>query len=94
MKEEKDVDIAINEALLTKALGYEAEDEVLEYVVDENNRENLAKRKITKKKIPPDISAAKAILGFFGEKMNSEITNMTDEELENEKTKLEGEIDE
>ncbi|MCL2771099.1 MAG: hypothetical protein FWD89_02180 [Firmicutes bacterium] len=89
---EKNIDDKISEALLTKALGYEASEEVFEYAYDENMGESLSKRKVTKKRMPPDISAAKAIFDMFEKKMNAEIMDMSDEELEEEKIKLEGEI--
>ena len=77
----------IQKALLKKALGYNADEIVEEYVVDEDGKERLSKKKITKKFISPDIPAAKVLLENYSD-YSSKYENMSDEELMNEKIKL------
>ena len=48
----------------------------------------LTKRKVTKKNIPPDISAVKVLLEMQAGFKESELTEMTDEELLIERDKL------
>ena len=73
----------IKAALVKKALGYDATEVVEEYVtVDEEIK--LAKKKVTVKNIPPDMTALKIL-------MDSElrpVSEMTDVELEEEKQRL------
>ena len=76
----------LEDALYKKALGYDSIETVEEYLVDEDNNERLTKRKVSKKHIPPDISAAKTLLEYFTE--SDDFANMTDEELEAEKLEL------
>ncbi|MDD3397571.1 MAG: hypothetical protein PHR96_03425 [Clostridia bacterium] len=75
-------------ALIKKATGYDADEITEEYTVNENGEEILNKKKITKKHYPPDISAVKIFLSFYGGKTLSELENMTDEELKTEKERL------
>ena len=51
----------IHDALLRRALGFDCEETVDEYGFSEGE-EVLVKRKVTKKYVPPDISAAKLLL--------------------------------
>ena len=51
----------IKEALLKKALGYDCTETVEEYVSEEGEI-RLTKKKITKKNVPPDMSALKILL--------------------------------
>ena len=81
----------INDALIKRALGYESEDIVEEYVINDDGK-NLTKQKITRKFVPPDISAVKAVLAFFGKELEKEFLAMTDEELVTEKERLEEEL--
>lgn len=70
-------------ALLKKALGYEAKETIEEYVSDDGEI-RLSKRKVTKKNVPPDITAIKLLLG----ESQTDITEMTDEELLAERDRL------
>lgn len=71
---------ALEDALLKKALGYDSDEIIEEYAVDEEGNYKLIKKKITKKYISPDITSAKLLL----EKMeleNNSFENMSDEQL-------------
>lgn len=78
----------LKKALIKKALGFESDEIVEEYTLDENGNSILNKRKVTKKYNPPDISAVK----FFFEKNNllsdEQLLKMTDKELSKEKKRL------
>lgn len=76
----------LKEVLYKKALGYEIEESTEEFVVDETNNEKLTKRKVTKKYVPPDISAAKILLETFSDDVD--YSKMTDEELEQERLNM------
>lgn len=78
----------IKEALLKKALGYMSDEIVMEFSLNEDGQEILNKKKVTKKYCPPDISAVKILLEKFNTCIDDEISNMTDEELEQEKNRL------
>ena len=78
-KERRD---AVEEAVLRRALGYEAEEVVEEYAGEDGI---LVKRKVTKKAVPPDIAAARLIIGDAGPRPVSELS---DEELAAEKRRL------
>lgn len=73
----------IKEALIRKALGYDCTETVEEYVTEEGEIK-LAKKKVTKKNVPPDMSALKILL----EESEKPVNLMTDEELEEEKLRL------
>lgn len=77
----------IKQALLKRAIGFESDEIVEEYVTDENGNAVLSKRKITKKFNPPDVTA----LRFLLEQSNicdDDISRMTDQELLKEKERL------
>ena len=80
-------DEQLKEALIKKALGFESDEIVEEYLPDENGNPVLSKRKITKKLNSPDISALKFLLEQ-SEFSDDEISRMTDAELEAEKDRL------
>ncbi len=80
-------DEQLKEALIKKALGFESDEIVEEYLPDENGNPVLSKRKITKKFNSPDISALKFLLEQ-SEFSDDEISRMTDAELEAEKDRL------
>ncbi len=71
------------EVLMKKAFGYDCTETVEEYV-SENGEIKLVKKKVTKKNVPPDISALKLLIEDKGRSVNS----MTDEELDHEKDRL------
>ena len=70
--------------LYKKALGYKTE-EVQEVFVNDEGKLELVKRKISTKHVPPDISAAKIYLEITE---SNSLNDMTDDELEAEKTRL------
>lgn len=90
LQKNKDKKDSISKALLKKALGYDINEVVEEYVVDkeDENRLILNKKKITKKNIPPDISAVKTLLQIYAKNKENAFKNYTDEELEKEKMQL------
>ena len=85
MKEERvNQDEDLRDALIKKALGYNATETVEEYVSSEEGEVKLTKKKVTIKNVPPDISAIKMLL----ESETQNIETLTDEELEQEKQRL------
>lgn len=76
----------IVDALRKKALGFDHDEIVEEYVCTPEGEIKLAKRKITKKFIPPDIPAVKILLGQFDQ--TDDLSTLTDEELRAEKKRL------
>ncbi len=72
------------DALIKKALGYDATEIVEEYVSSEEGEVKLTKKKVTKKNVPPDITAIKLLL----ENEEKDVASLTDEELEREKNRL------
>ena len=72
----------IKGALLERALGYDADEVVEEYRVSEGEAV-LVKRKVTKKRVPPDIQAAKMLLDGA-----PPLTSLSDEQLQREKERL------
>ena len=77
----------LNKALIKRALGYSSKEVVEEFSSDEGNLV-LTKRKVTKKNIPPDITAVKVLLEMYSNSENLDFSNMTDEELLVERDKL------
>ncbi len=75
-------DKKIEKALLKKALGYDAK-EIIEEYGEVDGDVKLLKRKVTIKNVPPDVTAIKMITD--GAK---DLSELTDEELEEEKGKL------
>lgn len=78
----------IKKALLKKALGYNADECVEEYTVNENGEEVLSKKKVTKKHYSPDISAVKVLLERYYKTYQEQVALMSDEELKLEKERL------
>ena len=74
----------LKDALIKKALGYDAEEVIEEYATDKDGVVVLSKKKVTIKNVPPDVSAIKILL----EGEVEPISTMTDEELEQEKQRL------
>ncbi len=70
-------------ALIKKALGYDYKEIVEEYVSSDEGEVKLAKKKVTKKNVPPDITALKLLLDS-----QTPICQMSDEQLEQEKKRL------
>ncbi len=71
-------------ALIKKALGYDATEIVEEYVSGEEGEIKLAKKKVTKKNVPPDITALKLLM----ESADKQVSLLSDQELEQEKARL------
>ncbi len=82
-KRDKKVQADLKKALVKKALGYDAEEVVEEYVGDDEGVK-LSKRKVTVKNYPPDLSAIKLLMTDD----KSPVETMTDEELKEEKNRL------
>ena len=72
----------IQESLVKKAIGYQYNEIIEEYSVDENG-EKLTKKKVTTKDVPPDLSAVKLLLDSMNVNHN-DFENMTDDELKQE----------
>lgn len=72
----------IKGALLERALGYDADEVVEEYGFSEGEAV-LVKRKVTRKRVPPDIQAAKMLLDGA-----PPLTSLSDEQLQREKERL------
>lgn len=78
----------LGDALLSKALGCTTAEIVEEYALNnEDGNMQLVKKKVTTKKLPPDIDAAKTLFEFLGTEQNK-YSQLTDEQLEEEKNKL------
>ena len=75
----------ITDALVKKAVGFDTFETVEEFV-EADGEVKLVKRKVTKKTVPPDVSAVKLLLDIEGE--SSSISSLSDEELEKERAKL------
>ena len=82
----RNINKALKEALLKKALGYTSTEIIEEYTNGEDGMV-LQKKKITSKDIPPDPQSFKALLEIDDTKAN-EFDSFSDEELIEEKTKL------
>lgn len=75
-------------ALFKKAMGYSVDETTEEFLVDENGKLFLQKKKVTTKHIPPDIPAARALLEYFFQSEKDDLSKMTDDELYAEKARL------
>jgi hypothetical protein len=73
------------DALIKKALGYDATEVVEEYVSGDEGDIKLTKKKVTKKNVPPDITAIKIIME---DKSDNQVAGLSDEQLESEKQRL------
>ncbi len=70
----------IANSLLKKALGYMI-DEVVEEYANEDNELKLIKKKVTKKHIPPDVSAAKELVELIKNQKAVDWSNYTEQDL-------------
>lgn len=84
----------IKSALLKKALGYDADDVVEEYTSKEDGDVVLSKKKVTTKHYAPDVSAVKLLLDRYFKTYKEIVAEMSDEDLEEEKRRLENLIKE
>ena len=83
-----DEDEKLKKALFRKALGYSVKEETVEFSRDDSGDEIVSKRKISKKHIPPDISALKMLIEHFFTEQFKDVEEMTDEELQEEREKI------
>lgn len=83
---EKNDEQKIEKALIKKAIGFSHDEVIEEYSIDEEGDVKLVKKKVTKKFSPPDIPAIKLLLENYTKDVP--ITQMTDDELKNEKVRL------
>ncbi|MCI6542797.1 MAG: hypothetical protein MR423_03280 [Firmicutes bacterium] len=83
----KNLEKEITNALYKKAFGYDTNEVVEEFVLDEGGDYKLSKRKVTKKHISPDLSAVKMLLDKL-ETKTEVYSDMTEEELMREKLRL------
>lgn len=74
----------LRQALIKKALGYDATEVVEEYVGNDDGDVKLSKKKVTTKNVPPDMTALKLLL----DENQQQVGEMTDEELNEEKIRL------
>ncbi len=84
MKEKIENSAKYKTALIKKALGYDATEVVEEYVSDDSGEIKLSKKKVTKKNVPPDLTALKILL----DQTEVNVSEMSDEQLEEEKQRL------
>ena len=84
----KSINQKLKEALVKKAVGYLSKEWVDELAVDKETGEmTVVKRKVTKKQVPPDLSAAKLLFEITGEKQ-FDLASMSDDDLQNERQNL------
>ena len=77
----------IKKTLLKKASGFVLEEITEEYASEENENLKLLKRKITTKEVAPDINAIKVLIELK-DFNKTDYSNLTDEELNEEKNRL------
>ena len=75
----------LEQALIKKALGYDATEVVEEYSTDEQGEVKLVKKKVTTKNVPPDITAIKILIE---DNASKSVLELSDQELESEKQRL------
>ena len=83
-KKKVDLKQDLKEVLIKKALGYNVQEVVEEYSSDGDGEVKLSKKKVTTKYVPPDMTALKILL----DENQKDVTQMTDEELYQEKVRL------
>ncbi len=83
-KKNKDKSEEFKKALVKKALGYDATEIVEEYVSGEDGEIKLTKKKVTKKNVPPDMTALKILLDDSAKPLSQ----LSDEQLLEEKHRL------
>lgn len=70
------------EALKLKAFGYQTKEIIEEYALDDHENERLIKKKVTKKNVPPDITAVKVLLELQQLENQTDVSKLTNEELD------------
>ena len=78
----------LKKALLKKALGYDAKEIIEEFSIDKQGVKTLSKKKITKKHFAPDLTALKLLIEKFYPNIDLKISDMTDEQLLEEKQRI------
>lgn len=78
----------VEKALYKSAVGYSQNEVIEEYAPQEDGSMRLSKKKVTKKVVSPDISAAKVLLEHYSKNEGKRLDGMSDEELEREKQRL------
>ena len=73
------------DALYKRAVGCSADEIVEEYTVAEDGSEQLVKRRVKTRELPPDMAAVRMLL-----EAEKPLASMSDEELEAEKQRLLG----
>lgn len=81
---DKEKQTLLEDALLKKAIGYDTS-EIIEEFSENDGQVVLVKKKVTKKSVPPDMTALKMLLE--GEN-RADVTTMTEEELKAERKRL------
>ena len=76
----------VKSALEKRALGYDSTEITEEYAEDKEGVLRMQKRKVVQKNVPPDVSALKLLFELNGNK--TDLSSLTDEELESEKLRL------
>ena len=76
-------DEQIRQALVRRAVGYETDEVVEEYAVGEDGSQQLVKRRVKKRELPPDMAAVRLLL-----EAEKPLASLTDEELAAEKRRL------
>ncbi len=74
----------LKDALIKKAFGYDATEIVEEYIASEEGEIKLTKKKVTKKSVPPDMTALKMLI----DEKDVSVQSMSDEQLQEEKERL------
>ncbi len=83
---EKKDEEKLEEALIKKAIGFNHDEVIEEYAIDEQGEVKLIKKKVTKKFSPPDIPAIKMLFENFNKEVPLE--KLSDKELKKEKQRL------
>lgn len=79
------MDEEILNALIKRAKGYKYNEVQEEYSVKEDGEISLTKRKVSQKYCPPDSAALKTYMDICAD---VDVRNLTDEELEKERSRL------
>ena len=79
----------LSKALIKKAMGLSVDEVIEEYAQDDETKDlKLVKKKVTKKQLPPDIQAVRALIEISNLADSDTYVNMSDEELVKERDKL------
>ena len=83
-------DKELKQALIKKALGYDVTEVVEEYLSGDDGDVKLAKKKVSVKSVPPDMTALKILM----DEQECNVSEMSDDELIKEKKRLLNLLDE